>query len=83
MASALVLKIRYSNSKMKVAGVLVDCSVLIAHKAYNLLAIDGNVKNATILPKSTNVLEVSVNALAKKNLKSQVMTVLPKWIVKT
>ena len=83
MASALVLKIRYSNSKMKVAGVLVDCSVLIAHKAYNLLAIDGNVKNATILPKSTNVLEVSVNALAKKILKSQVMTVLPKWIVKT
>ena len=83
MASALVLKIRYSNSKMKVAGVLVDFSVLIAHKAYNLLVIDGNVKNATILPKSTNVLEVSVNALAKKNLKSQVMTVLPNWIVKT
>jgi hypothetical protein len=50
---------------MKVAGVLVDSSVLIALKAYNMLVIDGNAKNATILPKSTNVMEVSVNALAK------------------
>ena len=50
---------------MKVAGVLVDSSVLIAHKAFNLLVTDGNAKNATISPKSTNVMEVSVNALAK------------------
>ena len=77
-ASALVLTKRYSNSKMIVARVLVDCSVLIAHKAYNLLAIDGNVKNAKILQKSTNVMGVFVNALAKKNLKSLVMTVLLK-----